>query len=376
MKEIRIVLVGPRLNNGLGSYGGGIGGVVSAVMRMVHRFEEGGIKYLYIDYSVRRISRFWLLFLPIRLSRDILTFALKLYPNRQGVLLHIIADAGLAVFRTLLYVALSRALRVPLICDARGNALEKVARNEENLLHLVAWNLILRLSSKTLVQSKEQALVLNKRFLGKVIYQPNWIKVDVNRSRTRGVLSSDVLHVVFVGYCYYGKGVFDAVNGCIEAAKRGLSIRLTFIGEEEISFASYCLHLPAHPGLEIHRLGKLTKDKTLDYLFEADALLFPSYHAGEGHPNVINEAMYAQLVIITTRVGVIGEFLNEENAFFVEPRNPADIAAKLLTLNSNRDVGVQKGINAHREVITNFSEEVVVKELFNIYEKLLSQCAA
>ena len=70
---------------------------------------------------------------------------------------------------------------------------------------------------------------------------------------------------------------------------------------------------------------------------EADVFLFPTYHKGEGHPNVINEAMANELPIVVTKQGSIEEILDEETAYFIDPRSPTQIADALCHIESHRD---------------------------------------
>lgn len=370
MNQVKIVLVGPNLLERKAAYGGGVGGIVSAAMRMLDWFKRERIEYIYFNYSVRRHSRLWFIWLPARLLYDFARFVPQIFLNRKGSVLHIMADGGMAAFRTLIFVGFAKALSIPIVCDVRGNALTNHSLAEEKFVLSIVWDIILFFSNFTLVQSKEISLLLNKRFAQKVLHHPNWLDFDINRVRGRRVLCNEKIEVVFVGYCYSGKGVFDAVEGCQKASDSGLKIRLTLIGHEELAFKLFCDDMPLQPYLEIQRLGKLNRQDTLDFLFNADVFLFPSYHAGEGHPNVINEAMYAQLVIVTTRVGVIGEILDDKTAFFVTAKNPSDIAAKLIEVSLDRSGSAKKGLHANKKAFADYSEDIVLGKLADVYRKL------
>jgi len=82
--------------------------------------------------------------------------------------------------------------------------------------------------------------------------------------------------------------------------------------------------------------GFVLPDEVPRYMAAADIFILPSL--GEGFPNALLEAMAAGLPIVATNVGGIPEIVTEgENGFLVEPRNPQQLAEKLLFLLENED---------------------------------------
>lgn len=373
---MKIIIFGPNLKNKTSAYGGGQGGIVSAISRMLACFNKHKINFIYTEYSTRSLGRLWFLLLPYRFFKDIVNLGRVCAVSGDHKIVHLVADGGLSVYRTLAAIWLIKIFSKKVVCDVRGNALEKTAVNSESLLIKLIWYYIIRRSSAVLVQSSRVSMLLHQKFKDKIIHYPNWIDTNDALPRFKSVLSSCLIDVIFIGYCYRGKGVFDAVNGCIAASKEGVNLRLTLIGEEDQDFTSFCDTIIGSSNLQIRRLGRLPKSSILKHLFESDVFLFPSYHPGEGHPNVINEAMLAKLVIVTTEAGAVSEILDKSMALFIKKNSHADISEKLIFVNSNREISSNMGLNAHNHLLLNYSADLVFDNLLNLYKKLISKCVA
>jgi glycosyltransferase involved in cell wall biosynthesis len=80
-----------------------------------------------------------------------------------------------------------------------------------------------------------------------------------------------------------------------------------------------------------------------------DALLFPSYHVGEGMPGVIIEAMQSGLPVIATRWRALGELVDEgESGLLVEPRSVDDLARAMQRLTTDDELFARLQSGARR----------------------------
>lgn len=361
-----VILVGPQLESRNPSYGGGVGGIVSACMRMIKWCEAKELNYTFVPYSVRQRSSLWLLHLPIRMVIDFMRFASAINIASRKSVIHIVVDGGFSVVRSVIFAWYAKRKGFRVISDIRGSALVDYSQFRDHFSYL--WSLLILYSDSLLVQKPSTVDLLSNRHSGKIRYHPNWIECPTRYNRDREILSSRTVEVIFVGYCYRAKGVFEAVLGCRRACESGLDIRLTLIGEQDSEFAQFCDNLPYQSGFEMQRLGKLCRTDVNRWLFCADVFLFPTYHAGEGHPNVINEALFAQLLIITTKAGAIGEILSDETAIFIEPKDSDMIAQKLIQIDSCRSEMNLKARYAHETLLPRFLESKVMGDLLSIYK--------
>ncbi|MDP1880575.1 MAG: glycosyltransferase family 4 protein [Parachlamydiaceae bacterium] len=109
-----------------------------------------------------------------------------------------------------------------------------------------------------------------------------------------------------------------------------------------------------------HGKIKIGKELNLVY-FSADIYVLPSYH--EGFPRTIWEAMAQNLPVITTKVGAIPYYLeNEKHALLIEPKSVDEILSAVVNLLENPELHV-KLINSGRNLAMENTLEVQTKKL-------------
>jgi len=103
----------------------------------------------------------------------------------------------------------------------------------------------------------------------------------------------------------------------------------------------------------------------------SDVFVLPSLT--EGSPNVLLEAMAAQVPIVATAVGGVPEIVeNEESALLVPATDPATLAAAIARLLADAELGRRLTRNAAEIVSKNHSPEEYVRSLIAIYDEVMS----
>jgi glycosyltransferase involved in cell wall biosynthesis len=101
----------------------------------------------------------------------------------------------------------------------------------------------------------------------------------------------------------------------------------------------------------------------------ADLMVLPSH--SEGSPNVLLEAMAANVPVVTTSVGGVPEIATDkENALFVEARNSKALAQAISQLLNDREFARKLATNAQQRVIKNHSPQSRLRSLLEIYREL------
>jgi glycosyltransferase involved in cell wall biosynthesis len=358
-----IVLCGPSTELGTAGYGGGKGGYVRNVAALLAHFSSGDVKMMLSPYSTRRYSRSWKLLLPFRLFADLRVFASNI---RRGGAVHVMMTYGLAIYREFGMSVIAAAFKRPLILDIRGGSfvlwLESAGWLQRALAH---W--VLKHAEIILGQGVAVVTYLRPRYGTKVHHFPNFLASGYLPATIQPRLKQRELRIIFVGYCYEGKGVFQLAEGCARAAQKGLSLHLTLIGAESPEFQGYLDGYAIPAGLRITRCGARDFDEVQASLACNDIFCFPTRHLGEGHPNVLTEAMAHALVIVTTRHGFIAELLDETSAYFLDSGSADDVAATLFHIDAHRDEAQRKGDIARSMVQERFMESRVLGQLRQHY---------
>jgi N-acetyl-alpha-D-glucosaminyl L-malate synthase BshA len=172
--------------------------------------------------------------------------------------------------------------------------------------------------------------------------------------------------ILYVGRLEPVKGVRYLVQAVRILINRGFrNMKLLIVGDG--SEKRYLEELVKKLGLEdyIVFVGRAPHDKIPEYMASADLLVLPSL--SEGFPNTIIEAMAMGLPVIASRVGGLPWIIKDgENGFLVEPRNPRDIAEKIILLLTNDDLRVymsRRNIEKARE----YDWENIIKRLEKVY---------
>jgi glycosyltransferase involved in cell wall biosynthesis len=150
-----------------------------------------------------------------------------------------------------------------------------------------------------------------------------------------------VVKVLFLAHCLRQKGLFDALDGVIEAQRQlraagaPLSLELTVAGEfpdpaERGEFEARIAALAARADSPpVHCVGFVSGDRKRRSFLDADVFCFPSYYYAESFGLVLVEAMAFGLPSVTTRWRTIPELFPDQYAGLVPIRSPDQIATAL-----------------------------------------------
>jgi glycosyltransferase involved in cell wall biosynthesis len=104
----------------------------------------------------------------------------------------------------------------------------------------------------------------------------------------------------------------------------------------------------------------------------ADVFVLPSH--SEGSPNVLLEAMAANVPIVATAVGGVPEMVaDNESALLVPPTEPPSLAAAVSSLLTDKDRAQRLVTNAANLVDTQYDPEHYVRSLVKIYREVIEE---
>tara|TARA_Y100001980_G_C14500516_1_gene276539 strand:+ start:69 stop:1202 length:1134 start_codon:yes stop_codon:yes gene_type:complete len=119
----------------------------------------------------------------------------------------------------------------------------------------------------------------------------------------------------------------------------------------------------------IEYLGELESIKSV--LEDSTCLVLPTYY-GEGLPKVLIEANAIGRPVIATKISGCSDFIIEnKNGFFIQPKNPEDIAEKIIRIANNEKKQDEMALFSSIYVKKNHDVNQVVSLHVKLYEKAL-----
>lgn len=116
-------------------------------------------------------------------------------------------------------------------------------------------------------------------------------------------------------------------------------------------------------------LGKVEKEELINWYQKASVFVSPSLY--ESFPLVNLEALACGTPVVTSNVGANPEVVrNYENGILVPPNNPIKLAKAIQHLLDNERIRLKFAKKGREWVVKNFSLEVIVMRLINIYKSM------
>ncbi|MBB1124547.1 glycosyltransferase family 4 protein [Limosilactobacillus albertensis] len=209
-----------------------------------------------------------------------------------------------------------------------------------------------------------------REFWGKIVDSknivviPNYVKIP---KITKNYYADNKINLLFLGYIGDRKGTYDLIDAIKLLVSRGTNnIILRIAGNGEIE---KCKKIIKEKKLEeyIKVIGWANAEKKDELLRKSDILILPSHFESFGI--VVLEAMSYKLPVICGDKGFTKELITSgKDGVIAETGNPESIAKAICSISKNISTF---GKNGFTKVSQNFSEERVLKQLSNLYSKLL-----
>ncbi len=208
-----------------------------------------------------------------------------------------------------------------------------------------------------------------KVFVVKNVVKENLHERDAN-FRVRLHLAPDVPLLLFAARLIPEKGLIDVVRACVRLHEEGERFVLLCLGDGAARAAAEREAAQAGIGAHVRFFGRLPEAETDAFYSNSTLLVFPTYHQ-EGLSMTIFNSIAAGLPVITTRLRAAADYLSEpENCLWVEPRDPAMLAAKVSYLLQRPETCAAMRANS-LALAKEFTASIVAAEFIEIYERLL-----
>ena len=202
----------------------------------------------------------------------------------------------------------------------------------------------------------------------------NEIIIDTkNLINIRRQAKNDKLKVIFLSRLEKDKGIYETLEAVYLLDKEKVPIVLTVAGDGS-EFNNIQQWVREHKLDKVVTLsGYIGGERKREAFLSHDVFCFPTQH-GEGMPNSLLEAMAAGLAVVTTEIGGIKDFFEEDKmGFLVQPNNIEEIVARLRIIAENRKLCASMGIYNHEFAKLHFFAPVVAERIRKILIKAIEQ---
>ena len=286
----------------------------------------------------------------------------------QGV--HILGQYRGAVLREFCIVLICKILQIPILYEIKAGAFIK-SYESGNSLYKKSIDIIIKNSKIILVEGKIYQEHIYRLYHKKSYYFPNIVPTDEIPNKVDKKFQSGILKVLFVGFAYEGKGIKELIMGCDILAKKGKQIELTLVGLIDPEIENFIDNMYKSKLFKINKKGKLKHSDVLSEFTTNDIYAYPTKHEGEGHNNTINEALMHQMVISSTKIGFIDDFLNDENSYPINELNSEVISNTFLKIIRDIPLAIDKSRKGRKLILEQFNSEIAKLNLEKYYNELL-----
>ena len=179
--------------------------------------------------------------------------------------------------------------------------------------------------------------------------------------------------VILAARMLWDKGVGEFVEAVSCTREEGVSARFVLVGNSDPGNPTA---VPAAQLDEWRRSGVVEwwehREDMPEVISKSNIVVLPSYR--EGLPKVLIEAASCGRAIVATDVPGCREIVrHNENGLLVPPRDSKSLANALKILIKSPELRAKMGARGRELVEAEFTEEIVVKQTLEVYERLISQ---
>lgn len=237
---------------------------------------------------------------------------------------------------------------------------------------LLFWILqkVFSMKNPFIVLSESEKNIIKNKFNCKGInILPNCVDLQDASLSTKNIKEeNNPLTIGYLGRIAETKGMNYLFDACITLKQKNIPFILRVAGKEEI----YNQYLPLfykELGNHFFYDGVVSGNEKNSFLKGLDIFILPSFF--EGLPISLLECMSYGVVPITTKVGSIGEVVEDEiNGLFIKVKDSTSIVEQFIKLNSNRTLLNKLSIKAKQTITNKFNPAQYIQRLNLIYQSL------
>ena len=240
----------------------------------------------------------------------------------------------------------------------------------------IILKLVLKNADAVIALTEDMKKAIQKVYNENVFVIPNGVdlrnfeNISQKNCRSKLAIKENKKIILFVGTLRPVKGVRYLVEAMEIIIQKNTNTRLMLVGDGEDRRKLEKLVKEFVLDEYVTFVGKVSNEKVPEYMVASDVFVLPSL--SEGFPNVVLEAMASGLPIVATKVGGLPEIVKDrENGFLVEPKNPEEIAEKVLLILKGDELR-ERISEYNKKKVKEYSWERVSEQIEEVYFKALN----
>ena len=193
-------------------------------------------------------------------------------------------------------------------------------------------------------------------------------KMEPTELRAR--LRLEVFTIGYLGRFVEEKGVLDLLKA---ASQIKSNFNLLMIGSGKLKYKINAEGRRFGISEQIRFLDNIPSYQVPDYLNCMDCLVLPSHTTKkwkEQFGRVLTEAMSCEVPVVGSDCGEIPNVLGDCGLIFKEGCVD-DLSSKIKLLLNNKDLRMELSKKGRQRVLDNFTQEIVARETYKIYQKMI-----
>ncbi len=278
-----------------------------------------------------------------------------------------------AYWRDLAYFCVAKMLGRHVVNQIHGGALPQNFFLGNALLTWILRRFLL--ASDVVVVLSSQELAAYRAFDERINVHlvPNAIDPVGLADQARSYNMDRPLRLAYVGRLVRAKGLFEAIEALAKLNRGGRDFVFAVAGGGADQAELVAAVEKAGLAGRVRFCGSVFGAEKCRLWLDSDVFVFPTHD--EGLPYSLLEAMAAGCVPVTTPVAAIPDVMQDgRHGFFVEPRNPAAIAAAIARLDDDRALLVRMAAAARQRVIDHYGIKRLEQDFRRVYASLRASC--
>ncbi len=180
--------------------------------------------------------------------------------------------------------------------------------------------------------------------------------------------------VLFVGYLTKAKNVANLLQAARIVSQKYTDVKFLLCGDGEER--ENLEHLSQELGIadSVIFTGEIPHDGLPGYYHACDIFALPSNHESFGLV-LLEAGMAGKPVVATDLTGPRDIVVDQATGFLVPPRQPEELAARILTLVEQPELARELGANAQKHIAANFDTEAGIKKVIDMWANTIQLAA-